>query len=195
MSTSHTRESKGFTLIETMIAVSILALSVAGPLYTASRAFISAETAHDQLVASYLAQESIEYVHAMRDNDYLAAYQAGGTNISGTAWSTFLSGSAAGSVTQCRTSACTLDPTRIMGTGSGFSLQPCSGATCTPLYLAGGIYTQQSGIIGAVRTPFTRTLQVIDISSTEVRVVSTVSWSFRGIPYSVSATSHLTSWQ
>ena len=193
--TTNTQKPKAFTLIETMVAIAILALAVAGPLFTASRAFIAAETSRDQLIASYLAQESLEYVHAMRDDDYLAAYQAGGTNISSTAWSTFLSGAAAGSITQCRASTCTLDPTRLMGTGTGFSLNPCSGASCTPLYLAGGIYTQQSGIIGAVQTPFTRTLQVLDVSSTEVRVVSTVTWSFRGIPYSVSATSHLTSWQ
>ena len=185
----------GFTLIETMVAVSILALSVAGPLFTASRAIVAAGIARDRLTASYLAQEGIEYVRAMRDNEFLAAYQAGGTDVSDVAWSNFLSGGAAASITQCRATTCTLDPARSMGTGSGFSLQPCIGGACTPLYVANGIYTQQSNIPGAVQTPFTRTIQAIDVSANDERIVSTVSWSYHGVPYAVTVYDHLTPWQ
>lgn len=185
----------GFTLIETMIAVSILTLSVAGPLFTANRAIVAAMTARDQLTASYLAQEGIEYVRAMRDNEFLAAYQAGGASVSSAAWTNFLSGADAASITQCRAATCTLDPARPMGTGSGFSLQPCAGSACTPLYLANSIYTQQSEIAGAVRTPFTRVIQAIDVSASDERIVSTVSWSYHGIPYSVTVSDHLTPWQ
>lgn len=185
----------GFTLIETMIAVTILTLAVAGPLYTASRAIVAAQVARDQLTASYLAQEGIEYVRAMRDDEYLAAYRAGGSAVSSVAWTNFVSGGNAGSITQCRASTCTLDPARAMGTGGGFSLLPCSGGSCVPLYLANGIYTEQSGIVGAVQTPFTRTIQAIDASPSDERIVSTVSWSFHGSPYAVTVTSHLTPWQ
>ncbi|MDE1919160.1 MAG: hypothetical protein KGH56_00475 [Patescibacteria group bacterium] len=178
-----------------MVAVTIVTLAVAGPLFTAGRAIIAAQISREQLTASYLAQEGIEYVRAMRDNEYLAAYQAGGTGISTTAWSNFLSGADAGSITQCRTTTCTLDPTRSMGTGSGFSLQPCSGGACVPLYLVNGVYSEQSGIAGAVQTPFTRTIRAVDVSGTDERIVSTVSWSFHGISYSVTVTDHLTPWQ
>ena len=187
--------ARAFTLIEAMVAVTIVTLAVAGPLFTAGRAIVAAQISRQQLTASYLAQEGIEYLRAMRDNEYLAAYQIGGTTISTVAWTNFLSGSGAGSVAQCRTTTCTLDPTRSMGTGSGFSLEPCSGGSCTPLYLTNGVYSQQSGIAGAVQTPFTRTIQAIDVSGTDERIVSTVSWSFHGIPYSVTVTDHLTSWQ
>ena len=148
------KNNKGFTLVESMIAVTILTFAVAGPLYTASRALVAAEIARDKLTASYLAQEGVEYVRAMRDNEYLTAYQAGGGAISSTAWNNFLNGSNAASITKCRAMTCTLDtyPTVIMGTGSGLSLQTCSGSSCTPLYLANGIYTQQSTLTGAVRT-------------------------------------------
>lgn len=191
----------GFTLIETMIAVTILAFAVAGPLFTASRVAISAQTARDQLTASYLAQEGIEYVRAMRDNEYLSSYQAGGADISGDAWTNFLTnGNSSSSIARCRDTACTLDPAREMGSGNGFSLQPCSGASCTPLYLANGIYTQRSDIIGSVKTQFTRTIQVIDIPNTpdthpDKRLVSNVSWSFHGVPYSVTISDHITPWQ
>lgn len=187
--------SRAFTLVEAMVAVSILTLSVAGPLFTASRAIVAAQTARDQLIASHLAQEGIEYVRAMRDNEYLAAYQAGGANVSSDAWTNFISGRNDSSITECRASTCTLDPARSMGTGSGFSLHPCTGAACTPLYRVNGIYTQQSGITGAVQTPFTRTVQAIDVSATEKRIVSTVSWSYHEVPYSVTVYDHLTPWQ
>jgi len=185
------RCSNGFTLIETMVAVTILSLSIAGPLFTADRAIVAAKTARDQLTAVYLAQEGIEYVRSMRDDAFLAAYQAGGADISTAAWTNFISGGSAASLTQCRGSECMLDPALGMGTGSGLSLQPCSGAACTPLYLSNGIYTQQQ--IGVV-TPFTRTIQGF-LTPTGGRIVSTVSWNYHNTPYSVIITDNLTPWQ
>jgi len=207
MITMAMKSNKGFTLIESMIAVTILTFAVAGPLYTASRAFVAAEIARDKLTASYLAQEGVEYMRAMRDNEYLAAYQAGGASISSTAWNDFLNGTSAASITQCRAMTCTLDtyPTVSMGTGSGLSLNTCntySRSSCTPLYLANGVYTQQSGIAEAVKTPFTRTVQVKDVVDSsgvavlnDKQAISTVSLSFHEIPYVVTVTDHLTPWQ
>jgi prepilin-type N-terminal cleavage/methylation domain-containing protein len=181
---------RAFTLIETMVAVTILTLAIAGPLFTASRAIVAAQTARDQLTASYLAQEGIEYVRMMRDDAYLNSYNIhrnDGVNVSVAAWTDFLT-----SVTQCNattnsTHACTLDPI------SGLSFQFCLvGSTCTPLYLVNGVYTQQSD--GSVQKHFTRTIQAIDTASDE-RIVSTVKWSFHNIPYTVMVTDHLTPWQ
>ena len=67
---------RGFTLTETMIAITILTFAVAGPLFTASRSIIAADIARDQLTASYLAQEGIEYVRMMRDNAMLRSFAA-----------------------------------------------------------------------------------------------------------------------
>lgn len=90
----------GFTLIETMVAVSILALSVAGPLFTASRVLVATEISRDQLTASYFAQDGIENVRATRDDAYLTAYI--GTSPRGadtsTAWSNFLASPGTGTV-------------------------------------------------------------------------------------------------
>lgn len=187
--------SKGFTLIETMIAVTILSLAVAGPLYAASRAIIAAQVARDELIALYLAQEGVEYARAMRDDAYLAAYQIGGADVSTSAWNEFVNGTGVASIAGCVTTACTLDPARDMGTGTGLSLEPCSPGSCAPLYVANGIYTQQSDIPGGVPTPFVRTVEAVPISETDERITSTVSWSFHGIPYMVTVSDHLTPWQ
>lgn len=184
--------SSGFTLIETLIAVSIITLSVSGPLFTANSAIVAAENARNQLTASHLAQEGIEYVRLMRDNGYLSAYQSNPATASSVAWADFISGGSAASITQCRASACTLDPTRTMGYGSGFSLVGCSGSSCAPLHLSNAIYTVQQ--IGT-ETPFTRTVQAFDVSATDERIVSTVSWSYHNTPYSVTISNHLTPWQ
>ena len=78
---------------------------------TASRSIVAAQTARDQLTASYLAQEGIEYVRAMRDNEYLAAYQAGGSNVSTTAWNNFLTAS----INQCRATTLHTRPVKKHG--------------------------------------------------------------------------------
>ncbi len=188
---------RAFTLVETMVAVTILTFAVVGPMMVASRAIVAAQIARSQLTANYLAQEGIEYVRAMRDNEYLTVRQ------SQTAWNNFLNGSSGASISQCRTSTCTFDPARTMGTGSGLSLTQCSGSGCTPLYLANGVYTQQSTISGSVVTPFNRTIQIIDIPGTtdspvphpDKRIISKVEWRFHGTLYSVTVTNHLTPWQ
>jgi len=177
--------------------VSILALSIAGPLYTANSVIVSAENARNQLTASHLAQEGIEYVRWMRDNEYLAAYQTNQMIASTAAWTEFLSGATPSSIAECRASKCMLDPAQPMSSGIGsiYSLQPCGDAThpaCTPLYLSNNIYTQE---VAGVATPFTRTVQVVDVTATDVRVVSTVSWSYHSTPYAITITSHLTPWQ
>jgi type II secretory pathway pseudopilin PulG len=179
---------RAFTLIETMIAITILILAVVGPMVTAGRAIVAAEIARDQLVGSYLAQEGVEFVRGLRDNAFLATYKTGVT----TWWTNNFLPSVAqcdGSPPNPSTQACTLDPTNN-------TLAQCTiGTDCLPLHLSSGpnsLYTQQN--IGA-QTIFTRTIQVVQISGTEERVTSRVTWSFHGTPYTVTITSNLTPWQ
>jgi prepilin-type N-terminal cleavage/methylation domain-containing protein len=199
---------KGFTLVEALVAIAIVSIAIAGPMYAANRAIVAAQIANSQFVAAYLAQEGIEYVRSMRDDAYLYQYSQGNPDASIDAWTDFsTSGPSDFSIWQCEktnptTNACTLDPFLPMGTGNNESLGPCklpfgSGNDCAPLYLTpSNIYTQNSSPPN-VQTPFTRTIQIEDISSTvsEVNVISTVSWNFHATPYSVSITDHLTSWQ
>lgn len=64
-------KEKGFTLLETLIAVTILSVSLAGPMTIASQGLSSAFFAKEQITAFYLAQEAVEYVRSVRDENFL----------------------------------------------------------------------------------------------------------------------------
>ena len=60
-------KNRGFTIVETLVAVAILMIAIAGPLTIAQKSLISAIYAKDQVTATFLAQDAIEYVKNMRD--------------------------------------------------------------------------------------------------------------------------------
>jgi prepilin-type N-terminal cleavage/methylation domain-containing protein len=194
MSMKEGEPVRGFTLIETLVSIAIIMLATAGPLFSASQALVSAEISRDQLTASYLAQEGIEYVRLVRDNAYLALYPPN-TNTSAAAWTNFVNGV----ISNCSSTACTVDPARSLGVNS--SLTPCGTSpnpACAPLYTDNSthVYGQYSIIPGNVtKTPFTRTIRVTTVSSTEQSVTATVTWSFHNSTYSVTVNNHLTPWQ
>lgn len=59
----------GFTLVEAMVAISILSMAVTGPLLIAQKGIGSAIYARDQITAFYLAQEAVEYIRNIRDTN------------------------------------------------------------------------------------------------------------------------------
>ena len=63
------RRQSGFTLIETVVAISILMLGVLGPMALAQRNVKASREASDRLVASFLAQEGIEVVRNVIANN------------------------------------------------------------------------------------------------------------------------------
>lgn len=63
--------NKGFTLIETLVAVFILGVSIAGPITFVSSALQSSYYSRDQVTAFYLAQEAVELIKNIRDTNLL----------------------------------------------------------------------------------------------------------------------------
>ncbi len=59
--------SKAFTLIETLMAVAVLMIAIAGPLVVANNGLVAALYAKDQSIATSLAQEGMEMVRNVKD--------------------------------------------------------------------------------------------------------------------------------
>jgi prepilin-type N-terminal cleavage/methylation domain-containing protein len=154
---------KGFTLVETMVAISILMLAILGPLSIASSGLRNSLFAKDQVTAYYLAQEGIEYVRYIRDDNYL---QSSGNWLEG--------------LDDCTGSfGCAID------TGEWFTdnmevTSPCPSLNCVnhdDLYKDSSTeyYTHQSS--GNTATPFSRIVKVVENPvEKEVKVTSTVTW-------------------
>ena len=67
LSRHHTKA--GFTIVETLVAVAVLMIAIAGPLVVATRGLNSALASKDQMIASYLAQDTLEMIKNTRDGN------------------------------------------------------------------------------------------------------------------------------
>lgn len=61
----------GFTLIETLVAITILSAAVAGPMVLSIKNIGTASVSQDQLVAFYIGQEVFEYARNVRDTNLI----------------------------------------------------------------------------------------------------------------------------
>ena len=78
--------TRAFTLIETLVAISLLSIAIVAPMSLTSQSLVSAYFARDQVTAFNLAQEGLEAVRAFRDGQVLEISQsaaASGINLFG----------------------------------------------------------------------------------------------------------------
>ncbi len=74
-------KSKGFTLVETLVAIFVLVIAVTGPMSAVVSSLKASFLARDQVVAFYLAQDVIEAMKNLRDNFYLTELRKPGQNF------------------------------------------------------------------------------------------------------------------
>lgn len=72
----HHQTQYGFSLIEALVAISLLLIVIVGPMQMLKQTSNSTVYANEQMVAYFLAQEGIELVHKQRD-DLLLRYFRG----------------------------------------------------------------------------------------------------------------------
>ncbi len=68
---------KAFTIIETLVAITILMIAISGPLTSSFRALTASSAARDQMTANFLAQEAIELVRNVKDKNVLGRVNEG----------------------------------------------------------------------------------------------------------------------
>lgn len=156
----------GFTLVETLVAISILSLSILAGFTAVQNGIGSSLTAKDQITAFYLAQEAMEYVKNIRDENALN-FINGGTNT----WLTGISSQASDPCSFGKT--CYIDsPAKTVTTCAGIN------TTCPLLYRNSTTnlwgYTTTSGW---VPTNFKRAITFTSVSADEVNVTVWISWT------------------
>src|SRR3989344_1556393 len=74
------KNSAGFTILESIVAIFILSLSISGVFTAVQQSLSQSIIAKDEIRAFYLAQEAIEIIRNKRDTNQLAFINNGTTN-------------------------------------------------------------------------------------------------------------------
>lgn len=181
--------SRGFTLIEALTSILILSMAIAGPLTIAGKGLNAALIAKDQIIASYLAQDAVEYVRFLRDTACLAS----SSSCTSSQWLTNLGPC----VSSNGTASCYLDSLAQSPT----TPQSCGAATCdgNPLYwdATNGRYTYNT--TGTARSIYTRTVLLttpVSGNTDEALLTVMVSWKDVGtVTHMVTVQENLLDWQ
>ena len=180
----HTAQS-GFTLIETLVAITLLTVAITEPISLTTQSLESAYYARDQITAFYLAQEAIEAVRSVRDAQILQITQTANAS------SINIFGPIPLSDQLFRIDARQTDSTKAIVKCSEDDL---SGGACIPLETDGTLYGYPSGGEDPSQwtaTNITRTVKAhIDGSGQdEIRITVTVTWqtgAFQSRSFSIS---------
>jgi len=178
----------GYSLVEVLVAVSVLLIGIAGPLTIASRGMQVSDSAQLQTTAFFLAQEGIELVMALRANDGLAQLDDrsnGGSKSLSWDWTKTINlkgcNTPSGQNRRCEFG---LDR-RYLKNPATYPMQNCRGNTNTSncdLYLKDispnntQFYLHDST---GNKTPFNRVITVEDLGNNAVRVTSAVTYRAR----------------
>ncbi|MDQ5948902.1 MAG: hypothetical protein QG589_27 [Patescibacteria group bacterium] len=160
---------RGFTLVETMVAISILSISILGIFTAVQNGLATSGLAKDQITAFYLVQESMEYIRNMRDENGLKSLNEQALGRAPVAW---LSGIANISSDPCYPgNTCTVD-------SSNSQLTRCSGGFGTCPFLLQDTNTLFFGYTsGWTQTKFKREIQIQSVNANEIIIVVQISWT------------------
>jgi prepilin-type N-terminal cleavage/methylation domain-containing protein len=173
-------KQSGFSLVETLVAITILLIVITGPLTLISNSARSTNFANDQVMAYFLAQEGLELTQAIRDDIMIPTFDTSYSGSPDAAWNEFIGGTG---YSDCfTTSGCGLDQeTDLVGTVNVYS---CSGSTNPCRLHLNTIARQRSKYThvssGNTPTRYTRVITMDDNITGQVEVMSRVTWRSDG---------------
>lgn len=172
---------KGFTILETIIAIAVVSLVIAGATSAVRTGLVGSSIAKEQVKAFYLAQEAIEVVRNKRDGNILANFNGTPTN--------WLAGIARVGDPCAPGNTCAVDASTYTLSNSG-----CSGWNSCP-YLRQDPNTYLYGYNGAwTETLFRREIQIENISADEINVTVQISWTHGATTRSFKTKTLLMNW-
>ncbi len=176
MKNKFKHSKSGFTIIESLVAISILVVSITAALSAVQSGLSSYIYSKNQISAFYLAQEGFEQIRNMRDENRLKNRD-------------WLYGIAASSNDPCYFgNACIVNP--------GYSTVPtrCPAVGSCPILRqdTSGWYGYDSAFVPTI---FRREVVLTSISSTEIRVTVTVNWNKGMVSKQFVAKENLLNWQ
>jgi prepilin-type N-terminal cleavage/methylation domain-containing protein len=119
------KNQRGFTLLESIVAIMVLSLSIAGAFSAIRQSLSQMIISKEEVQAFYLAQEAIEIIRNERDENRLKTILDGTGNV--TNWLTDIS--------TCIGGTCRVDATRPQDAGNPTFIYPCGSSwnSCPPL--------------------------------------------------------------
>lgn len=170
-----------FTVLETIIAIAVVSLAIAGATSAVRTGLVGSSLAKDQVKAFYLAQEAVEIIRNKRDGNILTSYNGTPTN--------WLAGIAEAGDPCAPGNTCRVDATGF----GGVFLYFCGMSWNTCPVLSQDSSTYLYGYSG-VQTSFKREIQIETISATEVSITVQVSWIHGAIGRSFKTKTTLMNW-
>lgn len=188
----HTKvHTKGFTLVETLVAISILTISILGTFTAVQSGLQSSSFAKDQITAFYLVQETMEYLRNVRDENAICTLDgASGGVCTNDGWLTGIS--ADGSDPCTFDTVCRIDSyaDTVVSCGS------TEWESCPVLNQhTTGVYSYTSGN-GWTATRFKREVKIESITpDEEISIAVRISWTSGSFTKNFTVRQNLRNWQ
>lgn len=181
-----TKKNAGFTLVETLVAISIFSVSLLGLMSILATSISNTSEVKEKNIATYLAQEGIEYMRNMRDTYML--YDAGGAATGWTNFNNKLTGAF------CTISGCYFSADAFSGPMNNLPMSSCASGSCPQMKYDAS--TGKYGYTYSTSSPFTRKITVTLMGSPtyEVKVFSTVFWTQGSGTYNMTLSENLFNW-
>jgi len=161
----------GFTLVETLVAVAILMIAIAGPLTIANQALTAALGSRNAMIATYLAQDGMESIKNIKDNNV----------SSGTTWLDRITCSG----------ICSTPHASNLAADVGWDIEStvCDSINNCLMYTndsKSAYFYNGNPVNGDHATPFTRSYSIKTFGSNEAVVIVSVLWTDGSVPNAVT---------